>query len=283
MLGAWAWAQEGTLPPDTSFNPSAGRGDIIWINLRSDSAQDYVFGLDTGATMTVLDKSWEHKLEPRPTQTVTGARWPVSGVFAAPPLLLGGVRLLTGEIVITEDLAGHFPGHTVDGILGMDCLSHYCLQLDFSENKIRFMDAGRLAGQELGAAFPIAPIRGCFFVNDNVAGFKKLASLIDTGCNLDGVLVPELFRQWTDLRQSAGSAPAGEARYPDGIFAGVIYTNLYLASGEQTLIGLHFLARNLVTLNFPGRTLYLQQRSAGPLAGYEDYFSRFYKFGAQTN
>src|SRR5580658_8784195 len=114
-----AWAEDVALPPDSPFNSSAGRGDIIWINLRSDSAVDYVFGVDTGATLTVLDTSWEHKMEPRPTQNITGARWPVSGVFAAPPLILGGVRLVTGQTVVTEDLAGHFPGHAVDGILGM--------------------------------------------------------------------------------------------------------------------------------------------------------------------
>jgi hypothetical protein len=198
-------------------------------------------------------------------------------------LLLGDVRLVTGEMVATEDLAAHFPGHTVDGILGMDCLGHYCLQLDFSENKIRFLDGTRLSGQELGTAFPITPIRGCFFVNYNLAGVKQYGSLIDTGCNLDGVLVPDLFQQWTNPRQTATGVSAGEAHYPDGIFGGVAYTNLYLGTGEQTLIGLHFLGRNLVTLNFPGRTLYLQQRSAGPLPGDDGYFSRFYKTGVQTN
>jgi len=271
-------AQEAALPPDTAFNPSAGRGDVIWINLRSESAQDYLFGVDTGATLTVLDKSWEHKLEALPTQTVVGARWPVSGVFKAPPLLLGGVPLVTGSMVVTEDLAPHFPGHPVDGILGMDCLTHYCVQFDFSENKIRFLNPAGLAGQELGKAFPIAPVRGCFVVNDNVAGVKGFSSLIDTGCNIDGVLIPELFQQWTKQWQSPGTAPAGESRYPDGIFGGVVYTRLYLAgNGEKTLIGLHFLARNLVTLNFPGRTLHLQQRSAEPLPGDDGYFSRFYK------
>src|SRR5580704_7870992 len=88
-----ARAEDVALPPESPFNSTAGRGDIIWLNLRSDSAVDYVFGVDTGATLTVLDKSWEHKLEPRPTQNITGARWPVSGVFATPPLLLGGVPL----------------------------------------------------------------------------------------------------------------------------------------------------------------------------------------------
>lgn len=278
MPRSCVWAQDATLPPDTAFNPGAGRGDLIWINLRSDTAEDYVFGVDTGGTLTVLDKSWEHKLEPRHSKPIVGARWPVSGVFAAPPLFLGGVRFVTGELVVTEDLAGHFGGRSVAGILGMDCLRHYCLQFDFSENKIRFIDPSRLGGQELGKPFPIEPVRGCFFVNDNVAGVKGFRSLIDTGCNFDGVLKPELFRQWTNQWQSAADAPAGEAHFPDGIFGGVAYTNLYLAGdGEQNLVGLHFLARNLVTLNFPGRTLYLLPRGAGPLPGEDGVFGGFYR------
>lgn len=284
MLQSCVLAQDATPPPDTAFNPSAGRGDLIWIKLRSDTAEDYVFGVDTGATLTVLDKSWEHKLEPRQSKTIVGARWPISGVFTAPPLYLGGVRLLTGEMVVTEDLAAHFPGRSVSGILGMDCLGRYCLQFDFSENKIHFIDASRLGGQELGNAFPIEPLRGCYFVNDNVAGVKGLRSLIDTGCNFDGVLTPELFRQWTNQWQSAATAPVGGASYPDGIFGGVVYTNLYLAGdGEENLVGLHFLARNLVTLNFPGRTLYLQQRSAGPPPGEEGFFAGFYKNAFRTH
>jgi len=35
--------------------------------------------------------------------------------------------------------------------------------------------------------------------------------------------------------------------------------------GQQNLLGLRFLARHLVTLNFPGRTMWLRPESAGPL------------------
>jgi hypothetical protein len=284
MLRLCVSAQDASLPPDTAFNPTAGRGDIIWIKVRSDTAEDYMFGVDTGGTLTVLDKSWERKLEPRPFKHFDGARWPISGVFAAPSLLLGGVRLLTPDTIATQDLAAHFPGHPVAGILGMDCLGHYCLQFDFSENKIRFLDPRRLNEQDLGKPFPMEPIRGCFFVNGTVVGVNGLRSLIDTGCNFDGVLTPDLFGQWTNQAQSSAAAPAALAHFPDGVFGGAVYTNLYLAGdGAQNLVGLHFLARNLVTLNFPGRMLYLRQQSAGPVPGEEGVFAGFYKRAFQTH
>lgn len=284
MLGRCGLGQDISLPPETPFNASAGRGDLIWLNLRSDTAEDYPFGVDTGATVTVLDKSWERKLQPAKSKPLVGARWPISGVFEAPPLLLGGVQLHTGKIVATEDLAAHFPGRLVAGILGMDCLGHYCLQFDFEENKLRFLEPGALNGQNPGQAFPIKPLRGCFFINDNLVGIKGFDSLIDTGCNFDGVLTPTLFRQWTNGWQSGAPTPAGQARYPDGVLGGNIYTNLYLAGdGERNLIGLHFLSRNLVTLDFPRRTLYLQQRSTGPLPVESNYFAGFYRTAVQTH
>jgi hypothetical protein len=280
MLGRCGLGQDVALPPETPFNASAGRGDLIWVNLRSDSAEDYPFGVDTGATLTVLDKSWERKLQPTKSKPLVGARWPISGVFEAPPLFLSGVQLRTGKIVATEDLAAHFRSRPMDGILGMDCLGHYCLQFDFVENKLRFLEPSTLNGQNLGQAFPIKPLRGCFFVNDNLMGVKGFDSLIDTGCNFDGVLTQPLFRQWT----SGATPPPGQASYPNGVFGGNTYTNLYLAGdGERNLIGLHFLSRNLVTLDFPRRTLYLQQRSTGPSPAESNYFAGFYRTTVQTH
>jgi hypothetical protein len=73
-----------------------------------------------------------------------------------------------------------------------------------------------------------------------------------------------------------GITGAGDV-VPTAIFAwaffdGNTYTNLVYAGNPNLLwpaenwIGLRFLARHLVTFNFPKRTLYLRQRSVGPLA-----------------
>ena len=118
------------------------------------------------------------------------------------------------------------------------------------------------------------------FVNDNVAGINGLQSLIDTGCNFDGVLAPPQFRQWTN--QSDATAAAHFFQMVS-LVAWFIRSFYLAGDGEQNLIGLHFLARNLVTLNFPGRMLYLQQRSAGAAPGEGNYFGGFYKNKFQTH
>lgn len=62
----------------------------------------------------------------------------------------------------------------------------------------------------------------------------------------------------------------GEARSPNGLLGGDIYHELDLAGLEKTNhdshsqfngIGIHALSRNLVTLDFPERTMYLKRTS----------------------
>ena len=63
------------------------------------------------------------------------------------------------------------------------------------------------------------------------------------------------------------------ALFPEAVFGRETYTDLIFGEmpGKKSqqmpnLIGLRFLARHLVTLNFPKRMMYLKRVSAGPLA-----------------
>ncbi len=59
----------------------------------------------------------------------------------------------------------------------------------------------------------------------------------------------------------------GEARSPDGVFDGRKYPFVGLSEEDwpSDAIGLNFLARHLVTLDFPNHTVYLRCQSTGPL------------------
>jgi hypothetical protein len=86
--------------------------------------------------------------------------------------------------------------------------------------------------------------------------------------------MPDLFQQWTN---HANPPEAGEARSPNGVWGGVTYPDIWLdrldakamVRDETNIryngIGLHFLARHLVTLDFPKRTLYLKRTGRLPL------------------
>jgi hypothetical protein len=154
------------------------------------------------------------------------------------------------------------------GILGMDVLGHYCIQLDFDAGKMRFLNDEQADKQTWGRAFPIVALNAKDArpaVAGNLFGAQGPHSLIDSGYITSGWLMPQYYRQWTN--QAVPPAP-GEARAPDGRFGGETYpqVSLRVEDVESDGLGLAFLARHLVTLDFPKQTLYLKRTSIGPLA-----------------
>jgi hypothetical protein len=261
------------------MNKDAGRGNGLFVTLRLESGEELPFELDTGTAETSIDKSLEPKLGER-LDTIFYLNFGVmqyAGRYAAPRLYLGNTRLIkTGTNIVTYDrkqLSYDSP-RPIMGILGMDVLQHYCIQLDFKAGIIRFLDDEHANKKTWGRPFPLTDIGdGCLSVSENLSGVKGAASLIDSGCNYDGWLTSQLFQQWTNQAIRPTDA---EARYPNGLLGGQIYPyilhlrRLQAVSGDSHMnfngIGLHFLARHLVTLDFPKRTMYLKRTSVESLS-----------------
>lgn len=249
------------LPADTAINVYAGRGGHLNVSLRMEDGQEMLFMVDTGSPITLLDKSLETKLgKRRDTKNISfpGGSWEKAGLYAAPKLYLGNTRLMTGNFVAVHDFNAHSSGtnSSVMGILGMDCLRHYCVQLDFEAEKIRFLNSDQMTNTELGRAFPITFFRDCYphVQHANFVG-NNTNLLIDVGCNVDAMV-------------DTGVIHGIALFFPEQDWGGEIYTNLVVgAVGHANALGLRFLARHLVTFNFPKSTMYLKQRSVGPLAG----------------
>jgi hypothetical protein len=270
------------LPATVAMNKDAGREGLLVVVVRLANGEKLPLVVDTGAPITAFDKSLEPKLGQRlDTGTLRnfGVKQDV-GVYAAPKLYLGNVLLQTaGTNVIAVDrqkMADQgWQSLMAMGFLGMDVLRNYCIQLDFAAGKMRFLDDEHADKTKWGEPFPLTDIGdGCFSINDNLAGVKGLDSVIDTGLDNSGWLQPVLFRQWTNHESSAD-----ETIYsPDGTLGGEIYRDLdlrvldakSLESDDTHIkfngIGLRVLAENLVTLDFPKRTMYLKRTSEWPLA-----------------
>src|SRR6266571_1082903 len=163
-------------PADPLLNKGAGRGDNLFVTLRLETGEELLFLVDTGSPCTVLDKSLEPELGKR--LGTTKVKWPggkASGsVYRAPKLYLDRTELLTAPRVLTLDLTPLplLPGRPVRGILGMDCLRHYCVHLDFESGKMRFLDPDHLGRGNLGKAFPLRILFGSVFTPENLVGVK---------------------------------------------------------------------------------------------------------------
>jgi hypothetical protein len=141
------------------------------------------------------------------------------------------------------------------GILGMDCLRHYCLQLDFQAEKLRFLDPDHVDPAGLGQRFPLVLSGGYPVLQRASFTSGSTNMLLDLGCSVDG-LAPKNVVQGVAVF------------WPELSWSGAKYTNILLAAVDHAnVLGLRFLARHLVTLNFPKRTVYLKQTSSGPLLG----------------
>ena len=261
------------------MNKDAGRGDWLIVTVRLQSGEKLPMVVDTGCPVTTFDESLEAKLGKRlGTATVwhfgAGIQ---TGIHAAPKLYLRNAPLMmTGTNVGACDFKQLFPSGSprVMGILGMDVLEHYCIQLDFASRKVRFLDDERANKGDWGQPFPLTDTGGeCFSIAENLLHAGGPSSLIDTGCSDSGWLVAGLFELWTN---GAGPLAQGEIRAPEGTLGGEIYHDVDLHALDAGLnaedsrlklngIGLRALAQNIVILDFPKRTMYLKHTSDWPL------------------
>jgi hypothetical protein len=151
-------APAAELPAEVSMNKDAGRGMCLFLMLRMER-EELPFVVDTGLTITAFDKSLEKKLG----KCLGKIRWKhysetlEAGVYAAPKLMVGSTRLMTATNICSLDLKDlrNLSGRPVMGVLGMDCLRHYCIELDFDGGKIRFLAPDRLDTARAGKAFPL--------------------------------------------------------------------------------------------------------------------------------
>jgi hypothetical protein len=256
-LSATADSIHSQFPAEVEINKDAGRGGYLIVTLRLENGQELPFIVDTGSPVTLLDKSLEPKLGKRlGTMTISTAKGEKQkgGRYTAPRLFLGKTLLMTGNSIVTRDFNPQNSSSAM-GILGMDCLRHYCIQLDFVAGKIRFLNPDRVNAAELGKAFPLTFKGNYVFIQHTGLVGDSINLMVDVGCRIDGLVNKDAFSGLTEP-------------LPECVWDGETYTNLTIAAVDHlNSIGLSFLARHLVTLDFPKRTMYLKQTSIGPLVG----------------
>jgi hypothetical protein len=172
------------------MNSGAGGDDLLLIALHQKNGGDLSFILDTGAPFTLLDSSLAQGLgKELGSEKIFSIYGEMPGrYYEAPEIYLRDVRLQTGTRVLTMNLSRLSADltrrtgsrHQIMGILGMDSLWHYCIQLDFPGRTIRFLDSGEMHPEVLGQAFTLnQDSQGCPVVARAIE--SRLA--VDTGCN----------------------------------------------------------------------------------------------------
>jgi hypothetical protein len=203
------------------------------------------------------------------------------GVYATPKLYLGNIPFMTGRTVLVGPLIGG-SNCPYKAVLGMDCLRHYCIQIDFDEHKMRFLDSNTLKRKELGLAFPLSfttQLKGVPLVDIKWPTNRNVRLMVDTGMEttIDFCLPPAAIQPAfqshaaVDTFTAMGSPGGGwvEIYQLSAVVLGSeTYRNVRVVQGEiaggviDGFLALPFLARHKVTFDFPNRTMYLRQRRA---------------------
>jgi hypothetical protein len=266
-----------SLPPEVPINQDAGcggwfKGGWLEVKLHSETGENVVFMIDTGSPITIFDDTFASKLGKRvgsmPVNFV-GRKQQLAEIYPAPKLLLGNIALLTDDYVACAPLPEKFKKH-FQGILGMDCLQNYCIQLDFTAGKLRFLDSTETNVAAWGKMYPLTLARSGphkAFIQPLIhhAGFfgNNTNLVIDTGCHADGLVDKgesgEVIGAWLLSFLGCG-------RFHSGVWDGEKYSDIEVAPVDHSnVLGLRFLARHLVALDFPNQKMYLKQTSVAPL------------------
>ena len=275
---------------------------IVMVSVLGDELVPFM--VDSGTPETTIDISLESKLGKRLGKTRSNWAFYTNatvGVYAAPKLKLGSAILATGSRVKCDDLGKVFQMRfPIKGVLGLDCLEHYCVQLDFLKRQMRFFDPELLATNELGEAYPLSiGWGGGAYMQSSLFCPGHLEFRVDTGlAGADFMLKPkvferelgsqkpissgaqsrkdflakfsfggEVFTNEVHLRNAAMSNHVNReaALFAKMIVGGERYSKVAVVNGTQqkwptcNWMGLTFLTRHLVTLNFPKGVMYLKQ------------------------
>ena len=271
VLGSLTPASE--LPSEVVLSPDVQKYGLIILETTFGDGTAAKLLLDTASPMTIFDDSLAKHLGKKlasPSKIESIAK------YSPPALFLNGTKLVFDDPVWTDtlrDLGGKYSD--VRGILGFDCLKHYCIQIDPVAGRLRFLNPATLVKNDLGTrheiilqkywmqGLPSAP-----FVHGNLIGDGKSTSLLSTRQRLDGTLYWKTFKKVESsgrLVLIAGGAPGVAMAYKVGsigsaMYGRTAYTNLLVINNPSVdTIGLHFLVRHIATLDFPGNMLYLKR------------------------
>ncbi len=232
------------------------------------------FILDTGASCTAYDKALAPLLG---APTGRGRVLLATGVemadqYAAPDAAVGKLPLPKGQMVYVTDLskARAVGGLDVRGVLGMDFLRHYVVELDHGRGLVTFR---QLARPQSGASVPLFMHQGVPWASVCLPGGQREPFMIDTGelgyssgslrtglvkaLEAEGKLAPEGGES-----KFAGAGKRSTVRHHarlEALTFGPVEQRRLLFSwpAQCNTLGLNFWARQVTTFDFPNGMVYL--------------------------
>jgi hypothetical protein len=229
------------------------------------------FVVDTNSSLTVFDKSLISLLGPSLGKlgVETTGSFMITDQFQPPPMTIGTLEVQSGKPVICIDLTElkEAAGIAFDGVLGMDVLSQYVVDIDFDAGELRFLAETPPAIKEQRTSLPLDTKTGVPTIRVDQPALCN-AFRIDTGssgsCVERPIFESLLHSQLLDLGPDyAAATPTGSVTAKLGLLKRLevgpySHESLLVESGPMSLLGLSYLSRFNWTFDFPCGVAYMQ-------------------------
>ncbi len=290
LVGAAAAAEPAPLKPKflASFDiPKDGRMIVLPVSM---GGKTYQFMLDTGSSFSTFDEILRPLLgKPRLSNERMGSdgKMHVEHVYYAPDAKLGDLSFRSGGAVLCVDLdeLRQLIGLDIRGVIGMGFLRQYVMQIDCSAGVISFFKAGDEAAAPADWGQPSQMQRapqGSPLILGRLYDKYEGPFVIDTGYGDTGTLSAKLFDRLRKeelfkgvsempIETTEGSAVGISARV-DGFSIGKLeYKNMIFDKAPgSSMLGMGFVRRQKLTLDFPNLKAYLQKGPAFDSADQND-------------
>ena len=228
------------------------------------------FLLDTGSTVSVFDRALSSGA-PVASISVSAPSGPLikKGLHVAPEASVGGLDMRLGGPVLFNDFAPMraVSDRDVWGLIGMQFLKNYVVQVDFDALRVRFLDPRTSPRPDWGFAVPMrSDETGVPVVTARIDGIGPANFVMDTGDNGGGNLARDIFERLFPGQRGArgknllftglGSTPSGRA--PLISIGELSYRGLVFDSARSSSLGMSVVRRSVVTFDFPRGNLYLK-------------------------
>ncbi|MBN1973490.1 MAG: aspartyl protease family protein [Sedimentisphaerales bacterium] len=242
--------------------------------------QKYPFLFDTGATGTIFDDSLKDKLGNRflwpKTATLSRGRKAKIEYYRHPDANLGPLKFDDLNLIGVLDCDLWF-GSKVPikyrGIIGMDFLKKYIVQIDFDNGKVAFFKGK----QEFNLFSMFKPQENThpewgiaiqmenpwysnkrYFVTGNLPDNTKAEFLIDSGWYCTNALKSKLFKKVKNIIPD--NAVEQNYKIVNSFSLGNFeYENILFQKNNESILGYGFLSRHIVTFDFPNKLMYLKK------------------------
>lgn len=293
LILGFSYELEAAKPMVLLHSKVATDGDFLVLPVQI-AGKPYSFMVDTGAIISILDRSFLEDLEvfDESIAAVEVREGRKSKLYASPPITIRGTQ--SGTLSFPEnspvyciDLsdARRVSDQQIDGILGMDFLAHYSLQLDLAAGELRLFDSKTLTDMPHEASLTIDMVEGKLADCDIVVyrpclpihtGRVSYWALIDTGSMWASLLIDQQARdallererlwEWSFILKDDGVTKVGTGDLATlrDLRLGPFTHYLLNAMGANPGcgLGIQYWRRYRATFDFPRQRLYLDK---GPL------------------